>query len=1105
MNIHHLNLNPFRNGVGMYSTTCIKSMLALIFLLVGQYACGQGFKGYYRFPTLHENTIVFSAEGDLWKVSDTGGQAVRLTTHRESETNPVISPDGTRLVYAANYEGPTELYMMPMAGGVPERLTYDNEEAVPTSWINNKELLYHTTAYATLPDLQVVLHNTGNHTETLIPLAQASEADMDTVSNTMYFVSPRDHRNVTKRYKGGTARQIWKYTMGAEEAVKLTTDHAGESFNPMYHQGRVYFLTDRDGIMNIWSMNTEGADLRQHTEHKTYDIRSADLYNNRIVYHHGADLWLLDLSSGTTVQLDIRLPSDLDQLREKWVTNPAEYLTSVNTDPKGEHVVLTSRGRLFVAPVNTGRFVSFSTKEGVRYRDAFFSSDGKSVYALSDETGEFEYVKLDALGIKPKEQLSENGKVLRFGGVNSPDGKYIAFHDLENNMSLLEIATGKTSVISTNNEGIGSYSWSPDSRWISFVQTAENTMDQIMLYSLESGKTTAITTDRANSGSPQWSPDGKFIYLISDRNFQSLVGAPWGPRQPEPYFDASEKLYLIPLQRDHRSPFRPADELYTAPEDPPAQPEKETKKSKKQVADNSISVRIDLDGIQERLTEIPVKPGNYRNLKLNDHTLFFTSSETGVDAKTHLVSVKISGEDTEMETVMNDITGFVMSADGKKIIVRQKQNFFAIPASYGKALDLEDKKIDLSHWKFPVSPREDWKQIFTDAWRMERDYFYDPGMHGVDWKAMYDRYYPLLDRIATREELSDLMGRYVGELAALHTSVRGGDVRKDENDIDVASLGAHLVRDNEAGGYRIDRIYKADPDYPDARSPLDDPYLNIKEGDLITAINGTPVLSVPHIGALLRDQEGKQVRISLKASKGEVNRIVTPIGNDMDLKYSDWEFSRRMMVEAATGNQVGYVHLRAMGPNDLHQWYRDFYPVYNRPGLIIDVRHNRGGNIESFILEKLLRKAWMYWKSRSGKPYWNMQYAFRGHIVILVDELTASDGEAFAEGFKRLGLGTSIGARTWGGEIWLSSVNTLTDNGIARAPMMGVYGEEGEWLIEGHGFEPDIEVINMPHATFEGEDAQLQTAIDLLLKKIEEDPREVPEVPEYPDKSFRNN
>jgi tricorn protease len=387
---------------------------------------------------------------------------------------------------------------------------------------------------------------------------------------------------------------------------------------------------------------------------------------------------------------------------------------------------------------------------------------------------------------------------------------------------------------------------------------------------------------------------------------------------------------------------------------------------------------------------------------------------------------------------------------------------------------------------------------------MERDYFYDKNMHGVNWQAMHDKYYPLTNRVTTRNELSDLIGRFVGELAALHTSVRGGDMRDDKQNVSVASLGARFSRDEEEGGFRIDYIYKADPDYPEERSPLDDPYLDIIAGDIITKVNGKSALSALDIGELIRLQEGKQVHLSVKRNSIEREFVVLPKGNTRGLRYRDWEYSRRREVERSTENMLGYVHLQAMGTNDLNHWYREFYPVFDRPGLIIDVRHNGGGNIESFILEKLLRKDWMYWKTRSAKPTWNMQYAFRGHIVILVDEMTASDGEAFAEGFKRLELGTSIGTRTWGGEIWLSSVNRLSDGGIARAPMFGVYGAEGEWLIEGHGFEPDIVVDNLPHATFNGDDAQLSAAIEHLQKLIAEDPREVPEVPAYPDKSFNN-
>jgi tricorn protease len=377
-------------------------------------------------------------------------------------------------------------------------------------------------------------------------------------------------------------------------------------------------------------------------------------------------------------------------------------------------------------------------------------------------------------------------------------------------------------------------------------------------------------------------------------------------------------------------------------------------------------------------------------------------------------------------------------------------------------------------------------------------------MHGNDWEAVRDKYLPLVDRVTTRDELSDLIGRVVGELSALHTSVRGGDLREGEDDVPVASLGARIVRDPSAGGDRVEYVYRTDPDYPDEMSPLAHPEVDVGDGDVILSVNGVDVLSVPDIGVLLRNQVGEPVRLRIRTAEGEEREVmVTPAGNEMNLRYGDWEYTRRLAVEEASQGTMGYVHMRAMGGGNLTEFYRHFYPVFDRQGLILDMRRNRGGNIDSIILEKLMRQAWMYWQTRVGEPTWNMQYAFRGHMVVLVDQETASDGEAFADGFRRLGLGPVIGSRTWGGEIWLSGVNTLSDGGIARAPMMGVYGPEGEWLIEQIGVVPDMEVDNLPHETFNGRDRQLEAAIEYLRQKIAEDPRPVPAPPAYPNRAFR--
>jgi len=1063
--------------------------------LIAQTAENEGVLGFYRFPALHGEVLVFSAEGDLWKVSTRGGVAERLTTHAAGETDPIVSPDGRTLAFTARYEGPAELYTMPLSGGVPVRRTYEAESSVATTWTPGGELVYTSVHFSGLPKPIMVKLNLAENTRSFIPLFGATEAAYDATGSTVFFVRPPFHNNVTKRYTGGTARDVWKFVDGSEEAVELTGDYNGESHSPMWHDGRVYFVTDRDGTMNIWSMNEDGGELRQHTRHAGWDVKNPSLSQGRIAYQLGADIWLHDIATGADDLVPITLASDFDQLRENWVDNPMQYLTSAHIHPEGESVVLTSRGRVFVAPAKQGRLVRASRTPGVRYRDVVFMPDGETLVGLSDETGEFEFVELPANGVGEGRALTDDGVILRFQGTPSPDGKWIAYDDNNADLWVLNVATGEQRKINEYRVGIGDMAWSPDSRWLAYSMRAPNTFNQIQLHDVEDDRTVELTSDRTNSYSVSWDPKGEFIYFLSDRNLRSLVGSPWGSRQPEPYFDRPIEIFHVALRKGLRSPFKPDDELNGTDGNPRNQ----------QAGDNEGEgvppVRIDIDGLQRRVRQVPVESGNYNRLFVNETALYFTSRGSGPNADSHLMAVKIGNEAIEANQVVEDIRTFEMSQNGKVLLVRKGQNLYVIDAKPSKA-NLSDARVDLSGWAYPIDVREDWRQIFIDAWRMERDYFYDPNMHGVDWDAVRDRYLPLVDRVTTRDELSDLIGRAVGELSALHTSVRGGDLRRGDDNVPVATLGARLFRDAQAGGYRIDYIYQSDPDYPDEMSPLADPDLGISPGDVIEAVNGVGTLDVPHIGALLRNQEGRQVLLTVRSGDESRDVIVEPMANEFGLRYADWEYSRRLAVEEASEQKIGYVHLRAMGSNDIAQWYREFYPVFNRQGLIVDVRHNRGGNIDSFILEKLLRKAWMYWKYRPGYEAWNMQYAFRGHIVVLVDQNTASDGEAFADGFSRLGLGTVIGMRTWGGEIWLSSSNRLSDGGIARAPMNGVYGPEGEWLIEQIGVIPDIEIDNLPHATFNGSDEQLDYAIQYLLEAIERDPREVPEAPPYPNKAF---
>ncbi len=884
----------------------------------------------------------------------------------------------------------------------------------------------------------------------------------------------------------------------------MTGDYTGTSKNPMVWDSRVYFISDRDGIMNLWSMNEDGKDLRQLTTRKEWDVKWASLDKGRIVYQAGADLHLVDVGTGNDRIVPIELSSDFDQTREHWVKNPMEYLTSFAISPSGDRVAITARGVVFVAPVQPGRFVRATHDEGVRYRDAKFFPDGKSLLTLSTASGELEFWRVPANGLEGPSRLTHDGAVFRYENAISPDGKLVAFTDKDQRLWIFNIEKNTdTKIAESPIDRQSDLRWSPDSKWLAFVESAENLFSEIKLYHTTDGKTTTLTDDRVDSYNPAWSPDGKWLYFLSDRTFESAVGGPWGPRQPEPFYDRPTKIYAMSLLKDGRFPFAPPDEL----EKPETTPKE---KSKSAGADTTKikhpEVTIDLEGLQERVMEVPVPAGEMSGLTVSAKGLYYSDVDPADRKKRNLEVVEIKNKDIKPVAMVDDIKGFELSADGKKIVVSKGNDLYVVDAGTAVIADLAKSKVNLTAWTLSVDPREEWRQMFLEAWRLERDFFYDPKLNGVDWKAILQRHLPLLDRVTDRDELNDLIASMVGELSALHTFVVGGDIRKGNDQITPATLGARLIRDDKEGGFRIEHIYRAEPDYPGGLSPLDRPEVNVKDGDVIVAVNGVSALSVPSLGELLRNQAGQQVILKVKSSSdGEPREVVvkpiTPV-EEFNLRYSDWEYSRRQMVEKEGSGQIGYVHLRAMGGGNFTEFVKNYYPVFNRKGLIIDVRNNTGGNIDSWVLEKLLRKAWFYWKPRVGKPYWNMQYAFRGHVVVLCNQFTASDGEAFTEGFRRLGLGKVIGMRTWGGEIWLSFDTWLVDQGIASAAETGVYSPEGQWLIEGHGVDPDIMVDDLPHATFEGSDAQLDTAVKYLKEQITLHPVELPPTPPYPDKSF---
>lgn len=1079
--------------------------------------------GYYRMPALRGDLVVFVSEGDLWRVPLAGGRATRVTSHPGEERDPAISPDGRLVAFTATYEGPREVYTMPLEGGLPTRRTWDGVGADFVGWAPDGTLLYGSGAESDRGRARLFRHDLASDRRTLVPLAECADGAI-LAGNTLIFTRYEFQGSHADRYAGGTAQQLWRFELPPEgergaEAVPITADYAGTSRRPLVAaNGRVVFSSDRSGRMNLWSMDAAGGDLRQHTRHEGADIGSSAIDGDRVVYQLGPDLLVHDLASGVERVLPITLDSDFDQTREAWVVDAAANPSSVAFAPEGDRIAMVVRGRVFVVPVKSGRTVDVDPRSGVRYRDAEFL-DRETLIAFSDESGELELVTLRADGTAPPTRLTSDGDTVRRRAVASPDGRRIAHADKRLRLRVFDRETGTDTLIEEHPRGEAvDLAWSPDSRWLAYVVPGENMHQTIKLWSIDGGAPVVVTTDRFESYRPRFSPDGAWLWFLSDRTFRSVVTSPWGARQPEPFFDKPTGIYALALQKGTRFPFQPDDEVAAAKrraEEEAKKKEKEKEKSGEATKEDAPpaaeapekkTIAIELDGLSERLFRVPLPAANVAELLVTDKALYWLAIErsaaSGPQAGT-LHALAIGNEKPEPKSIASEVRSVQLSADGKKLLLRRGEGWAVADA--GLAPIDKPNAVDLGAVALRIEPREEWRQMAIDGWRLLRDHFYDRNMHGVDWRAVLDARLPWVDRVRSREELSNVLEEITSELAALHHFVAGGDLRRGRDRIELGSLGADLARDEAAGGWRVTAIPRFDPDEPDARPPLAAPGVEVGVGDVILAIDGVPTLSVAHPSALLRRKAGRQTLLRVRPVGGEARDVIvlpTSVRGEEELRYRAWELRNRAAVEELGGGDFAYIHLRAMGGDDMGTFARDYYPIYHRKGLVIDVRGNRGGNIDSWILSRLMRRAWMYWNQHAGAaPMWNMQFAFRGPMVVLCDAWTASDGEAFTEGFRRLGLGRVIGTRTWGGEIWLSGSNRLVDGGIAAAGEFGVFDDDGIWLIEGHGVEPDDVVDNLPHASFFGEDAQLQAAIAHLKAELAARPVLPPTAPPGPNKA----
>ncbi|WP_028100337.1 S41 family peptidase [Pseudoduganella violaceinigra] len=1069
---------------------------------------------YLRFPAVRGDTVVFTAEGDLWKSGLHGGPAQRLTTHAATESMAAISPDGQWLAFIASYEGTPEAYVMPLAGGLPKRVTFANENARVLGWTAQGEVLVALPAQSgPRNQWEVSAVKPSTLARRAFAVADANDAVLDDAGKTLYFtrlglVMTGDN---VRRYRGGAHAQLWRYDIdGGGEARQVFAGEAGNSKRPMWWKGRLYFISDRDGADNIWSSDANGGDLRAHTSHKDWDVRNAALGDGRIVYQLGADVQVLDLADGVSRPLKVSLLSDFDQQRTRQIRSPLDSLTSTALSAREERVLLTARGRVSIAGTGSLRRVEIAIPEGARARDAVFSHDEKSVFAIVDTSGENEIWKFAADGSGKGERLTADGNNHRWALYPSPDGKWLAHTDKKGRMWLLDLATRSNALIDdAGKAGVDQHDsaiWSPDSRNLAFVRSNTDAQrEQIGLYAVDSKQLAFVTGDRYASESPAFSPDGRWLYFLSSRNFTLANGSPWGDRNMGPVFDKRVGVYALALQPGNRFPFKADDELSKAGAKPAETPEdKAAEKAVEKAAEKTGGAKpgaaakqlpaVVFAGLAERVYEVPLAAGNYKDLAVDDKRLYFLERDGG-DGRSTLKTLAIGRNGPSPEVFVAGVRNYELSADLKRIYYRTFSasgpgDMLIVEAGAKQPSDISKAKVRVDDWTLISNPRLEWTQMFNDAWRMHRDFLYDARMRGVDWNAVRSKYAPLVERVSERAELNDILGMMVAEVGALHSQVSPGDIRRPTPEGSPAGLGAVLQR--TALGYRVEHVYRTEPELPNARGPLAQPDVDVHEGDTITAVNGKPVTEARDISDLLLNQADKQVLLKVSPEKGaERSVIVTPVSaaRQAALRYGDWEQGLARKVDEASKGRIGYMHLRAMGSGDIATFAREFYANVNRDGLIIDVRRNQGGNIDSWIIEKLLRKAWAYWAPPSGRTYANMQDTFRGHLVVLVDELTYSDGETFAAGIKSLGLAPLVGKRTAGAGVWLSDRNRLADNGMVRVAETGQFSEaDGQWLIEGAGVAPDVEVDNLPHATYTGRDRQLEVALEMLQKKLKEQP-----------------
>jgi tricorn protease len=1059
-----------------------------------------------RFPAIHGDQVVFTYAGDIYTVEKSGGLARKLTNDPGYEMFSKFSPDGKNIAFTGQYDGNTEVYLMPANGGSPERLTYTatlgrddisdrmGPNNIVMTWKDNNDIVFRSRlkTFNSFKGHLFEISKDGGMQEQL-PFSVASWCSFSPDKNKMAYNRVFREFRTWKYYKGGMADDIWVFDYNTKKTINITNNKFQDIF-PMWHGDKIYFLSDRDRTMNLFCYDVNTKQTTKVSNYTKYDIKFPSLGDNAIAYENGGYIYYYDLNSGETHKVEVEIANDFVQGRDE-SKDVSGMINSYAVSPDGKRAVFGARGDIFTVPAKAGITRNLTSTPGAHDRNVEWSPDGKYISFISDMTGEDELYIIQQDGKLAAVQLTDGSITYEYNPIWSPDSKKLLWGDKKLRLRYIDIESKKiTEVVEASDWEIRDYNWSSDGKYIAYTLPNDKASSQIYVYELDNKKANVVTDEWYNSNSPSFSSDGKYLFFTSSRDFNPTYSATeWN----HSYSDMNG-LYFLTLQKATPSPFLPEnDEVEVSVEEEKAEKKDKKKTEEKEEMKEPKETKIDFDGIQDRIIKIPTKAGNYWSINALEGKVYYARFSRA-EGK---VGLYLFDYAKKKESKLGDYGSYIISANKKKMFVSARGKYGIINLPQGK-IKIDDY-LDLSNMKVWVNLQAEWEQIYTESWRQMRDFFYAPNMHGQDWEAIRLKYLPLVKHVKNRNDLNYVIGEMIGEISIGHAYVNGGDKYSPKR-VKTGLLGAEISRD-KSGYYKIDNILKGENWTKNGRSPLTEVGVDVGQGDYIIAINGKSTKDMDNIYKALLNTVGQQVELSVNEkpnAEGSHNVIIVPTADESQLYYFNWVRANIEKVSKATNGEVGYIHIPDMGPGGLNEFVKYFYPQLKKKALIIDDRGNGGGNVSPMIIERLNRELVMLGTARNTKNITTRPAQIHvGPKVLLLDRYSASDGDLFPYQFKKLGIGTVIGVRSWGGVVGIRGSLPFIDGGDMRKPEFAPYDLNGEnWIIEGYGVDPDIVIDNDPYKEFMGEDQQLNKAIEVVMEQLKEfEP--LPGKPAYPDKT----